>query len=302
MVDKDGWHFTKNGKYSGKSGYQLERVYPDKAKPPEFYGPTVDSLKAFYWNVRCPLKIRHFLWQMVSGCIAVKKNLQARGIRGDICCARCGAEEESINHVFFECPPAQQVWALSKIPLNPVYFPTSSLFTNMDHLFWRVLPKMKDHHFAWLLWYIWKGRNNKVFSNLDIDPRETIKLAETESTLWAEAQVLKTKQLTQQGEGLHRQLRVGRWCFINGSWKDKEPYSGQGWYSTLEGFQEEWPAFESYRHDITILKTSFISSEIIHVPRTENKKADSLARCARKQSSFVVHMDVELPVWFAESI
>ena len=76
---------------------------------------------------------------------------------------------------------------------------------------------MEDHLFAWLLWYIWKGRNNKVFSNLDIDPRETIKLAETESTLWAEAQVLKTKHLTQQGEGLYRQLRVGRWCFIDGS-------------------------------------------------------------------------------------
>ena len=60
--------------------------------------------------------------------------------------------------------------------------------------------------------------------------------------------------------------------------------------------QEEWPAFESYMHDIRILKTSFISSEIIHVLRTENQKADSLARSARKQSSFIVHMDAELPV------
>ena len=34
---------------------------------------------------------------MVTGCIAVKKNLKARGIQGDICCARCGADEESIN-------------------------------------------------------------------------------------------------------------------------------------------------------------------------------------------------------------
>ena len=34
----------------------------------------------------------------------------------------------------------------------------------------------------------WKARNNKVFSNLDIDPRDTLKLAETESLLWSEAQ------------------------------------------------------------------------------------------------------------------
>ena len=65
---------------------------------------------------------------------------------------------------------------------------------------------------------------------------------------------------------------------------------------------EEWLAFESYLHDIKLLKTRFTSSEIFHVPRTENQKADSLARYARKQSSFVVHIDAKLPVWFAKFI
>nr|VDC90709.1 unnamed protein product [Brassica rapa] len=64
---------------------------------------------------------------------------------------------------------------------------------------------------------------------------------------------------------------------------------------------EEWPTFESYLKDITVLQRSFYNSEIVHVPRTENKKADSLARSARKQSSFIVHMDAELLVWFIES-
>ena len=39
MVDKDGWHFTKNGKYTVKSSYQVEMVYPDKEKPPILVGP-----------------------------------------------------------------------------------------------------------------------------------------------------------------------------------------------------------------------------------------------------------------------
>ena len=142
MLDKDGWHFTKNGKYTVKSGYQAEQVYPDKIRPPLLIGPTVDVLKAFCWKIRCPPKLKHFLWQLVTGCIAVKKNLHARGIQGDTCCARCGASEESINHVFFECPPALQVWALSKIPSNPDIFPTSSLFTNMDH---RFLESLSSH-------------------------------------------------------------------------------------------------------------------------------------------------------------
>ena len=32
-VDRDGWHFTKNGKYTVKSGYQVERIYPDRERP-----------------------------------------------------------------------------------------------------------------------------------------------------------------------------------------------------------------------------------------------------------------------------
>ena len=28
----------------------------------------------------------------------------------------------------------------------------------------------------------------------------------------------------------------GRWCFIDGSWKENDIFSGQGWLSTLEGF------------------------------------------------------------------
>ena len=179
VVDKDGWHFTNNGRYTVKSGYQVEQVYPDKDKPAKFYGPTVDILKAFCWKVKCPPKMKHFLWQLISGCIAVKKNLKARGMQGEMSCDRCGASEESINHVFFECPPARQIWALSKISSNPDNFPTGSLFFNMDHLFWRVRPQIDDHQFAWILWYIWKGRNNKVFSNIDIEPSETLRIAET---------------------------------------------------------------------------------------------------------------------------
>ena len=42
--------------------------------------------------------------------------------------------------------------------------------------------------------------------------------------------------------------------------------------------------------------------EIIYVPRTQNTKADRLARSVRKHPSFVVHMDANHPVWFTESV
>ena len=64
---------------------------------------------------------------------------------------------------------------------------------------------------------------------------------------------------------------------------------------------EDWPAFAIYLDEIKNLQGIFTHSEIIHIPRTLNTKVDSLARSARKQASFVVHMDAKLPVWFAKS-
>ncbi|XP_018438695.2 serine carboxypeptidase-like 12 isoform X4 [Raphanus sativus] len=34
LVDKEGWHLTQNWRYTVKSGYQVERIYPDKDNPP----------------------------------------------------------------------------------------------------------------------------------------------------------------------------------------------------------------------------------------------------------------------------
>ena len=76
--------------------------------------------------------------------------------------------------------------------------------------------------------YIWKGRNNKVFNNLDTDPREILKLAELESALWAEAQILTVQKKEIQVQTRIPLVTSGRWCFIDGSWKDKKLFSGQG--------------------------------------------------------------------------
>ena len=95
---------------------------------------------------------------------------------------------------------------------------------------------MEDHLFAWILCYIWKAKNNKVFSNLDKDPMDTLKLAETKSTLWAEAQILNEQRTIPQIVDTILSSIPGRWCFTDGSWKEDDTFSGQGWFKTLEGF------------------------------------------------------------------
>ena len=58
-----------------------------------------------------------------------------------------------------------------------------------------------------------------------------------ESTLWAEAQIINNPRLVPEVQIIPNSGTTGRWCFTDGSWKDKDLFSRQGWFSTLPGFE-----------------------------------------------------------------
>ncbi|XP_010495329.1 PREDICTED: uncharacterized protein LOC104772406 [Camelina sativa] len=228
--DSLGWHFTKSGRYSVKSGYDTVRL-----GVPSFFkafgsGPDITTLLAGVWQVRCPPKLKHFMWQALTGCISVSANLRRRGVACDVGCSRCGAEEETVNHVLFLCPPARQAWAQAHVPVGPQHFPTESVYANVDHFIGRNNPGSQVDFFPWLMWYIWKARNAKVFENRTEHPDEVVRLAEGEAASWFLAQ-------TEEGDfvgpsppsfsartprGCPNSLSSvfsGYRCFVDGSWK-----------------------------------------------------------------------------------
>ena len=67
--------------------------------------PSITKLQAFAWKIQAPPKLKHFIWQTISGQLAVKNNLTHRHMRCDNHCPRCRADDETINQAIFECPP-----------------------------------------------------------------------------------------------------------------------------------------------------------------------------------------------------
>lgn len=133
--DTYGRAFIESGKYSVKSGFRTETIYPDKEPRITPFRPNIKYLLVFSWKLNCSPKLRHFIWQILSGTLPVFKNLKTHGIECNLRCNICGAEEETVHHVLFECPPALQTCALSKIPSVPRVFPSTSVFTSLDYLF-----------------------------------------------------------------------------------------------------------------------------------------------------------------------
>ncbi|KAL1213400.1 hypothetical protein V5N11_002562 [Cardamine amara subsp. amara] len=105
----------------------------------------------------------------------------------------------------------------------------------MDHLFWRIPEGIEDDSFPWILWYILKARNDKVFKNVDKNPQETLQLGEAEPLAWESAQVKDNDNFNQILQGIEvlptpqNPVFRGCRCHIDGSWKETDNYSGLDW-------------------------------------------------------------------------
>ena len=142
--------------------------------------PSTTALKAMIW--------KYFLWLALTECLATCSRLVDRHCGTDRTCPRCGFEEETINHCLFLCPPALQTWALSGIPLSPGSFPSGSLVENFDYLLLKAknlgTPTTALACFPWIVWFIWKAWNEKIFNGKEILPLDTVNHAIREEEEW----------------------------------------------------------------------------------------------------------------------
>lgn len=117
MDDLVAWHFNTNRQFSVRSAYKVFRE--DKKRSIERRrGPSSSATASRsddpFWkqmsNLSCPKKMTHFLWRMGHNCLALRANLQKRGMKLDTRCVVCGRYDEDGAHMFFKCKNVRQVW------------------------------------------------------------------------------------------------------------------------------------------------------------------------------------------------
>ncbi|XP_019087569.1 PREDICTED: uncharacterized protein LOC109127391 [Camelina sativa] len=92
----------------------------------------------------------------------------------DPICPRCFKADETIEHILFQCIHAKEVWELSNIPIHlllPATF-TSEQFIAMllDSIYDSDIPSITKQLPFWILWHIWKSRNNFTFNSIQDKP------------------------------------------------------------------------------------------------------------------------------------
>ncbi|CAN7014873.1 unnamed protein product [Brassica rapa subsp. trilocularis] len=202
QTDSVVWGLSKNGLYTSKSGYALLEIIEEINTPQvESIPPVEKKLWSSLWKTKTTPKLRHFLWRILSGALAVKERLRSRGIQLNVTCSSCNNGAEDIGHVLFHCPFAKEVWALSSIPMPPSGVWSRSVFLNLLHLIncgkRRSQAPETGLVFPWILWQIWKARNAFCFEHIRLDPAVVLDKALGEAEVWIELQAPAARRTSQ---------------------------------------------------------------------------------------------------------
>lgn len=122
--------------------------------------------------------MKHLLWHVLFECMAMAKSLTYKHIDTNRSFLRCDDPVESINYFLFECSSTLQVWDLSDYPFYLGCFLSMLIYQNMNFLFRKrkevVLLKPQFDIFPWIIWYIWKEKNEKPFNKKETSLVNTI--------------------------------------------------------------------------------------------------------------------------------
>ncbi|KAF3596365.1 hypothetical protein DY000_02023871 [Brassica cretica] len=239
QTDSVVWGLSKNGLYTSKSGYALMEIIEEINTPQvESIPPVEKKLWSSLWKTKTTPKLRHFLWRILSGALAVKERLRSRGIQLNVTCSSCNNGGEDIGHVLFHCPFAKEVWSLSSIPMPPSGVWSRSVFLNLLHLIncgkRRSQAPETGLVFPWILWQIWKARNAFCFEHIRLDPVVVLDKALVEAEVWRELQAPAAQRSSQvlvaQDARQWKRPPTG-WvkCNFASSWLDPTSVCGGAW-------------------------------------------------------------------------
>ena len=172
-TDVLAWAFEKHGVYSVRSAYSLlkqEQMEKTLNTTKEASGSEDNHAWSSLWKLEVPPKIRVFWWRVLNNSLPSKSELKRRHVARESHCEMCGGEDESLFHIFFDCPFAKRFWREVKrimgvnVPdlhpaswasdiLHPGVCPTSTVATVISGA-----------------WALWTGRNARRYGRKVWEP------------------------------------------------------------------------------------------------------------------------------------
>ncbi|GJS38524.1 RNA-directed DNA polymerase, eukaryota, reverse transcriptase zinc-binding domain protein [Tanacetum coccineum] len=124
--------------------------------------------EATRWNRNIPIKVNVFLWRLKLNKLPYRVNLDRRGIEvGSILCPSCLDDFETVNHSFFNCGMAKDLWSLLAKwwELDILVCDNISEWYDWQGFFHVPSKVCLFLEGGALMWSIWNFRNLLIFSS-----------------------------------------------------------------------------------------------------------------------------------------
>ncbi|CAN1764879.1 Uncharacterized mitochondrial protein AtMg00310 [Linum perenne] len=159
VMDKIIWQFAPSGEYSVHSGYEVAKEV--LAEPPQFEPTDVVDTKVWkaIWKIEIQPKFHFFLWRILHRSLPVRAELFYRGLQIPTFCPVCWDEEETIEHLFFDCILTLKVARDCNLPIQSYKGPS------FVYAWRRIAREHMSLRVSFILfrWRVWKSRNLVVF-------------------------------------------------------------------------------------------------------------------------------------------
>ncbi|XP_043689330.1 uncharacterized protein LOC122640247 [Telopea speciosissima] len=186
--DKQCWATSKNGYFSVKLAYCMLARKEEEASwakasssRSRSWEHIDDSVWNRIWSIHTMPKVRSFLWRATNEALATGFSLHARQVRADPSCGRCGAPSESGDHILFDSPFARSVWFGSPLQFSPPSVDLRLVDWLKGWETWFRQDKKVAHDSlskaSFIYWYLWRARNDLIFSGKERTPLEVIQAA-----------------------------------------------------------------------------------------------------------------------------
>jgi hypothetical protein len=112
------WQCTKNEDFTVRSAYHLGMEKQARQQLRCLGAKKEGEVWKTCWSLRVPNAIKMFLWRACHNLLPTKVNLLKRGICDNSLCPICLSENETVEHIIWECPTANDVWGEATIKLQ----------------------------------------------------------------------------------------------------------------------------------------------------------------------------------------
>ncbi|KAA3460897.1 reverse transcriptase [Gossypium australe] len=163
------WNGELSGEFSVRSSYKLLQNFD----------PTAYALQNIYrdfysklWRIDIPTKIKIFIWKTSWNYLATWVNMTHRRLTSSSLCPRCANGEETVNHLFRNCPVSVIVWRDLSDTIS-VLLPYTEFVEWLTKVM-ALLSLNQCRKFCVALWAIWGDRNFRIHDKTNRSSQEIV--------------------------------------------------------------------------------------------------------------------------------